>query len=249
MININKLNKVYNRDIIEFLKELPDKSIDMIWADPDYNVGIDYNGVKYTMTSDDYNRWYGELATECYRVLKDDGNAFFINYSKQNSYLLVNYTDKLFFEVNDYVWIYNTMMGVPKRKFTKAHRSILHCVKSDNNKFFKDEVAIPYKNLKDKRIIQRMKNGSKGAMPYSWFYFDLVKNVSKDKVDHACQLPLNMVEMFIKATTKENDICFILFGGSGKEIELCKNLNRNFLSCELHPYYYKNILNLLNLKE
>ena len=83
-------------------------------------------------------------------------------------------------------------------------------------------------------------------MPYSWFYFDLVKNVSKDKTFHSCQIPLHLVEMLIKSCTKENDDCFILFGGSGSELMLCKNLKRNYISCELHSEYYNMILDRLN---
>lgn len=47
--------------------------------------------------------------------------------------------------------------------------------------------------------------------------------------------------MLIKSCTQENDDVFILFGGSGSEIMLCKNLKRNFISCELHPEYYEMI--------
>ena len=83
-------------------------------------------------------------------------------------------------------------------------------------------------NPEYKRIKQIRRN--KGRMPYSWFYFDLVKNVSKDKTLHACQIPLPLVKMlFIKASTQKNDDCFILFGGSGSEIVLCQNLQRNFI--------------------
>jgi site-specific DNA-methyltransferase (adenine-specific) len=69
----------------------------------------------------------------------------------------------------------------------------------------------------------------------------LVKNVSKDKTFHSCQIPLGLVEMLIKSCTQENDDVFILFGGSGSEIVLCKDLKRNFISCELHPEYYEMI--------
>ena len=65
---------------------------------------------------------------------------------------------------------------------------------------------------------QRMAEGHLGRMPYSWFYFDLVKNVSKDKTFHACQIPLDLVEMLIKSCTKPGDDVFILFGGSGSEL-------------------------------
>ena len=51
--------------------------------------------------------------------------------------------------------------------------------------------------------------------------------------------------MLIKSCTKKNDDCFILFGGSGSELVLCKNLGRNYISCELHPEYYQMILDRL----
>jgi site-specific DNA-methyltransferase (adenine-specific) len=44
--------------------------------------------------------------------------------------------------------------------------------------------------------------------------------------------------MLIKSCTQENDDVFILFGGSGSELKLCRDLKRNFISCELHPEYF-----------
>lgn len=117
----------------------------------------------------------------------------------------------------------------------------MHATKTKNNNFYKDNVAVPYQNPTDKRIKARISAGHKGRMPYSWFYFDLVKNVSKDKTFHSCQIPLNLVEMLIKSCTQENDDVFILFAGSGSELFTCKNLKRNFTSCELHPNYYQMI--------
>ncbi|MCD4745871.1 MAG: site-specific DNA-methyltransferase [Bacteroidales bacterium] len=242
----NFRNRVFNKDVIKTLQDLPDNSLDMIYGDPDYNVGINYNGKNYTTKWNDYIDWYIKLTKESMRVLKPTGNLFMINYPKQNAYLRVRYLDNEAYIVNDYVWIYNTNVGHSKSKFTTAHRSILHATKSKNNHFYKDNVAQPYKNPEDKRIKQRIAQGHKGRMPYSWFYFDLVKNVSKDKTFHSCQIPLQMTEMLIKSCTKENDDVFILFGGSGSEIILTKKLNRNFISCELHHDYYMMIQDRLN---
>lgn len=239
-------NKVFNEDILNILKKLPDNSLDMIYGDPDYNVGINYAGMKYKQKWDDYINWYIELTKESVRVLKSTGNLFMINYPKQNSYLRVKYLDENVYDVQDYVWIYNTNVGHSPRRFTTAHRSILHVTKSKNNNFYKEQVAMPYKNPTDKRIIERLKNGHTGRMPYSWLYYDLVKNVSKDKTFHACQIPLDLVKLFIEASTKKNDIILILFGGSGSEISLCKNLERNYISCELNKLYYDMILDRLD---
>jgi site-specific DNA-methyltransferase (adenine-specific) len=173
---------------------------------------------------------------------KKDGNLFMMNYPKQNAYLRVKYLDDNSFSLNDYVWVYNTNVGHSRSKFTTAHRSILHATKSSENKFFKEQVAEPYKNPTDKRIQEKIRNGSCGRMPYSWMYYDLVKNVSKDKTMHACQIPLPLVEKLILASTQENEKVAILFGGSGGELLLCEKLKRNFISAELHKDYFDMIV-------
>jgi DNA modification methylase len=103
-------------------------------------------------------------------------------------------------------------------------------------------VSVPYKNPTDKRIMQNIASGSKGRMPYDWFYFDLVKNVSKEKTFHACQIPQKLSETLIKSCTMPEDVVLILFGGSGSEIDVCKNINRRFISSEIDEKYYNMIL-------
>ena len=239
------LNKVFLKDIMEVLKELPDKSVDMVYGDPDYNVGVKYGDKSYTKTFDEYIEWYVELAKESLRVLKDTGNMFLINYPRQNAYLRVNYLDKVCYGVSDYVWVYNTNVGHTPNRFTTAHRSILHCRKSKDSKFYKDNVAVPYKNPTDRRILRNLANGSKGRMPYDWLYFDLVKNVSKEKTFHACQIPQKLSEMLIRSCTLPGDIVLILFGGSGSEVEVCKILKRHYISAEIDEKYHKMILDRL----
>jgi len=237
----NFRNQVFNKDVLEVLRSLPDDCLDMVYGDPDYGVGINYSGRKYLTKWNEYIEWYIELTQECMRVLKPTGNLFMINYPKQNAHLRVRYLEENAHDVWDYAWVYNSNIGHSPRKFTRAHRSILHATKSKNNHFYKDNVALPYKKLNDKRIQKLIAEGRKGRMPYSWFYFNLVKNRSKDKTKHPCQIPLDLAEMLIKSCTQPGDDCFILFGGSGKELTLCRDLKRNFISCEIHPEYYQMI--------
>ena len=56
------INKVFQKDIMEVLKELPAQSVDMVYGDPDYNVGIKYGDKSYTKTFKEYIEWYIELA-------------------------------------------------------------------------------------------------------------------------------------------------------------------------------------------
>lgn len=240
------LNKVYFGDVMELLRQLPDQSVDMIYSDPDYNVGVKYGDKSYSVSFDKYIEWYIELCRESLRVLKDDGNMFLINYPKQNAHLRVKYLDDVCYEVLDYSWIYNSNIGHSPKRFTTAHRSILHCRKTENNRFYKNNVAVPYQNPTDKRIRKNLANGSPGRMPYDWFYFDLVKNVSKEKTFHACQIPQELAEMLIKASTMPGDTVLIHFGGSGSEIDVCQRLNRNFIAAEIDSKYYKMIMDRLS---
>jgi DNA modification methylase len=240
------LNKVYFGDVMELLRQLPDQSVDMIYSDPDYNVGVKYGDKSYSVSFDKYIEWYIELCKESLRVLKDDGNMFLINYSKQNAHLRVKYLDDVCHEVLDYSWVYNSNIGHSPKRFTTAHRSILHCRKTENNRFYKNNVAVPYQNPTDKRIRQNLAKGSLGRMPYDWFYFDLVKNVSKEKTFHACQIPQEMAEMLIKASTLPGDVVLIHFGGSGSEIDVCRRLERNFVAAEIDSKYYRMIMDRLS---
>lgn len=240
-------NKIFNRDVLDVLSELPDNSIDMIYGDPDYNVGINYSGRKYTQKWNDYIEWYIELTHQSMRVLKDTGNLFMMNYPKQNSHMRVKYLDEHAYDVFEYVWVYNTNVGHSPRRFTTAHRTILHATKSKNNKWYKNQVAEPYQNPNDKRIQKRIAEGHVGRMPYSWWYHDLVKNVSKEKTIHACQIPIPLVERLVKTSTTEGDDVFVLFGGSGNELVALKDMKRNFISCELRTDYFDFITQRLHL--
>ena len=239
-------NQAIFGDVMDTLQSMPDDCVDMVWGDPDYGVGISYNGTKYMSRWEEYIDWYIAITREAMRVLKPDGNLFMMNYPKQNAHLRAKYLDDGAHDVFDYVWIYPTNVGHSKRKFTTAHRSILHATKSAQNRFYKEQVAQPYLNPDDKRIRQRIAEGSPGRMPYSWLQYNLVKNVSREKTFHACQIPQALSELIIKSCTKKGDSVFVLFGGSGSEVEVAKKLERIYLTCEIQPDYYKVICERLN---
>ena len=231
-------NRVFNKDVLQLLRELPSESIECAYADPDYNVGIRYNNVSYRKKFEDYISWCTEWSRETLRVLKPDGNLFIINYPKNNAYLRTRYLDDAFFEVNEYVWVYNTNIGHSRRRFTTAHRSILHCTKSKQNKFYLENVAVDYKNPTDKRIRKLLASGAPGRMPYSWLYYDLVKNVGATKTFHSCQIPEGLSRTLIASSTQPGDTVLVLFGGSGSEIIECWKMHRKFIAAEIDSKYY-----------
>jgi len=246
-----ELNKVYNMDAFDMLKQIDDQTVDLVLCDPDYNVGVKYNGKSYKTSFDNYISMYISLASEAHRILKDSGNAVFINYDKNNSYLRVLYLDRAFYEVANYIWAYPTNTGFSPNKLTTAHRSILHARKSKDSSMYKDQIAEDYMNPTDKRIRRLIKKGSKGRMPYSWRITNQVKNVSKKKSDiahHPCVIPDDITALFIKGMTKPGDRVVIPYAGSGSELLVAKKLGRNFISSEIDMDFCERIERKLDLE-
>ena len=63
-------NQIFNADVMNVLRDIPDNSIDLVYADPDYNVGINYAGQKCKLPWDSYIAWYSDIITESMRVNK-----------------------------------------------------------------------------------------------------------------------------------------------------------------------------------
>ena len=196
-------NVCLNMDIIDVLEKCKENNIkfNTIYSDPDYNVNISYDGVNYTKKWDEYMDWYGRLVKLSLECLEDDGHLFLLNYPKQNSHLRVKYLEDKPLNIpkkyssyellengsiGEYVWIYNSNIGMSKSKFTSAHRSILHVVKSKKAKLKKGNWWLPFKNPGPlyNRLFRKLLNSghtkeeaeemsmnhviNSGRMPYSW---------------------------------------------------------------------------------
>lgn len=222
------------------------ENFDVIFADPDYNIGIKYeDGKKMKMPFEDYINWCSLWAVEAYDpLLKVEGNMFIINYPRNNAYLRVLTLDdrvkRIGGRIHEYVWVYNTNVGVSNRHFTRAHRTILHLTKSKHNNWYRDRVAEPYLNPEDKRIKKLYAQGSKGRMPYSWTFEQQVKNVEKKDIGHPCILPPELTLKYFKASTQPGDTALVLFAGSGNDMISALNAGcSRVVGIELNKEYCK----------
>jgi DNA modification methylase len=137
-------------------------------------------------------------------------------------------------------WVYNSNTG-------KQHRDIAYYgVKPE----FKNR-GEEYKNPKDKRVMKLITSGKKPRL-YDWWNVNQVKNVSKDKTPHPCQMPIEVMENILKTLP---DDCIIIdpFMGSGTTGVACINTNRKFIGIEMDEKYYdiscKRIKNAIIEKE
>lgn len=222
--------KTINGDSIEVLNNLDiDFSKVIFVSDPPFNIGYHYNTYNDNMKEDDY-----------YNFLK---NIFGVN--KQ---VIIHYPESLYkhsssiglFPERVVSWVYNSNTG-------KQHRDIAFFgVKPDFRK-----VGQPYKNPKDKRIAKRIAQGKKARL-YDWWEINQVKNVSKEKTEHPCQMPYEVMRRIIGILPKDY-IIVDPFMGSGTTALACVEFNRDFIGIEVDKKYYdisnKRIESLKNKNE
>ncbi len=246
-------NKIYNEDCLEGMKKrIPDNSVDLIITDPPFNIGKQYNSpYKDKKSKEEYIEWCKKWLSECIRILKLGGSLYLFNYPENNAYLMPFLDEHLLFK-RWMTWHYPTNTGHSKYNFTRTQHSILFYIKAKKQSdctFNKDAIAEPYRNPTDKRIKKLIEKGSKGKTPYDVFKFDyngediiemnIVKNVNKDKTEHVCQLPVKLIDIFVKASSNKNEVVFDPFMGSGTVAVSAKKNRRKYLGFELSPVYNK----------
>jgi DNA modification methylase len=238
-------NNVYCMDCIEGMKLMPNNSVDLIITDPPFNIGKKYNSpYKDHMHKEAYIAWCKKWLAECIRILKPKGSLYLFNYPENNAYLMPYLDQHLFFK-RWLTWHYPTNTGMSKFNFTRTQHSILFYSKSKNQGeciFNRDEIAEPYKNPTDKRIKALVASGKKGRTPYDVFNMNIVKNVSKDRTEHVCQLPVPLIEIFVKASSNKGDVVFDPFMGSGTTAVAAKKNGRKYVGFEISSAYHKIVL-------
>jgi len=206
------LNKVIHGDCLEVMKELP-KDI-LIISDPPYNQGYHYNEYKDSMSE----KQYEEFMKSVFRP-----PCVIIHYPED----IIGTFSKFLGRPDEVVsWVYNSNTA-------KQHRLI--CWWGCKPDFSK--IKQPYKNPKDKRIIERIKNGNSGASLYDWWEINQVKNIGEEKTNHPCQIPEEIIKRIVELTTDKGDVVIDPFLGSGTTARACKDLGRNFIGIEISKEY------------
>ena len=195
-------------------------------TDPPYNQGYAYNQYKNRMSEDDYIELLSHIPTPC----------VIIHYPEETINLLPKAIKSKCEQV--VCWVYNSNTGKQSRLI-----SWWGC-KPDFRK-----VRQPYKNLKDKRIQKRIAEGKTGAKLYDWWNINQVKNVSKEKTEHPCQIPEELISKIIRTTAKDNELIIDVFAGSGTTGVVAESLGYDSLCYEVDEKYCEIIKNRKSLYE
>ena len=196
----------------------------IVITDPPYNQGYLYNNYKDKLSEDEYIEMLSKIPTPC----------VIIHYPEET----INLLPKAIKDRCEQVvyWVYNSNTGKQSRLI-----SWWGC-KPDFKK-----VRQPYKNLNDKRIQKRIAEGKTGAKIYDWWYINQVKNVSKEKTEHPCQIPEKLIKNIILTTATKNDTIIDVFAGSGTTGIVAEKLGYNSILYEIDTKYCDIIVERLNV--
>lgn len=231
--------KILLGEAVEKLRDLKNESVDLIIADPPYNLNKDYGNKSDSKSFDEYLRFTKDWTKEATRILKPTGTIYVFMGFRFISYLyqILENDNSLYFN-NWICWFYTQGIG-KKKGFSPRHDDILMFTKSNHFTFNLDEVRVPQKYY-------RSINNMRGANPGDVWEFSHIHYCQENRQNHPTQKPEGLIERMVLASSNANDLVLDPFAGSGTTLRVCQQLNRNCLGIELNADYVKMIENRLN---
>lgn len=227
---MDKMIEIKNGDALELLKNIKDNSIDLIVADPPYNLNKDYGNNSDTKSFDDYIKFTENWTKEAKRVLKPTGTIYVFMGFRFISYLYQILEKSQNLNFNNWICWYYTQ-GIGKKKgFSPRHDDVLMFTKSDKFTFNLDAIRVPQK-------FYRSVNNMRGANPGDVWEFSHVHYCQENRQNHPTQKPEGLIERMVLASSNEGDIVLDPFSGSGTTLRVCQQLNRKAIGFELNPDY------------
>lgn len=240
LTGLNKLiGKVHTTDCIELMQSMKKGSVNMIFADPPFNLSKKYKSYNDNLDFDEYMKWTESWLVESARVLRDDGTLFLYNIPK-----LLSHTTPILNRILEFRhWIAWNSNGQPLGKTLQpAHYGILFYSKTRNNKFY--DIRAPHPKcakcdsyLKDYGGKEHLRHPFGYQISDVWSDIHRVRHSSKRISNHPCQLPVHLIERLILMTTDENDVVFDPFCGGGSAAVAAKQMGRRYIGAEIDEYY------------
>ena len=231
-------------DNLELMKTIESNTIDLIYCDILYGTGRnfgDYQDLKPIRS--EIESHYIPRIKEMHRILKPTGSIYLQMDTKINHWIRCIMDDVFGYEsfLNEIIWKYKTG-GASKKYFPRKHDNILAYSKSKDYTFNKllDKNYTKHKYGFSNLETKEDENGFYYLTTMSDVWEIPIIRTVKDKIDlesvgYATQKPSALIERIIKASSNEGDLVADFYLGSGTTAEVCKDLNRNFIGCDINP--------------
>lgn len=239
-------------DNLELMAEIKDNTIDLIYCDILYGTGRkfkDYQDLK-PIRSEIENHYIPRIK-EMHRILKPTGSIYLQMDTKINHWIRCILDDIFGYNnmLNEIIWCYRTQ-GFNKNKWSEKHDVILLYSKTKTWKFNLEAVRENeigestqkrwYKEIAEHGLIPTTKNGkvywnSPYSPPRDWINMNALPQAHSERNGYDTQKPKELIAKFIKASSNEGDLVADFYSGSFTTAEVCKDLKRNFIGCDINP--------------
>ena len=240
---------LFTLDNLDLMKQIKDETIDLIYCDILYGTGKKFNDFQdLRPIRNEIEDHYIPRLNEMHRILKDTGSIYLQMDTRINHWLRCIMDDifgyKMF--LNEIAWCYKSGSSSNK-KWSEKHDVILFYQKGKytHNVTFENELAEGTAERYGKEI---EKNGGwfwqnqKGkrykisgyAKARDWFVCKTVNYRHEEYVEYNTQKPKELIERLVKASSSEGDLVADFYMGSGTTAEVCKELGRNFIGCDIN---------------
>lgn len=239
---------LYQGDAVKWLKSLKSESVDLIFADPPYNIKkAEWDTFESQQA---YVDWSLEWIEQAERVLKADGSLYVCGFSEILADIKLP-AQRFFRGCRWLVWHYKNKANMGS-DWGRSHESILHFRKTKSFKLNIDDVRIPYgeHTLKypshPQAETSQYGNGKKrdewtphpnGAKPKDVFEIPVLSNGMKERTPHPTQKPEELLRKIILASSSKGDLVIDPFLGSGTTAVVAKQLGRRWQGCDLSSEY------------
>lgn len=210
-------------DNLKLLSEMQDNTVDLIYCDILYGTGKnfkDYQDLK--PKREVIEEHYIPRIKQMHRILKDTGSIYLQMDTKINHWMRCIMDDVFGYNnfLNEIIWCYGAGGSSNKKPFATKHDSILSYTKKNVkfNQLFDEKTG---SKLKDYWLIKSIADKS------GYLKFD------DEEYLYFSQKPKALLERIIKASSNEGDLVADFYGGSFTTAEVCKDLNRNFIGCDI----------------
>ncbi|MDI4659574.1 MULTISPECIES: DNA methyltransferase [Cobetia] len=235
-----ELGSLYREDCLDYLKSIDSDSVDLIFADPPFNLDKMYpSDMNDNLKEEEYLKWTESWMNECIRVLKHGGSFFVWNLPAWNG----KFSNFLNGRLNFKHWIAVDMKySLPiKGRLYPSHYSLLYFVKGEKpNKLSADRLPTPtcpscFGDIKDYGGYKHKMNPKGISLTDVWTDIPPVRHAKYKKRTGANELSVKLMDRIIEMSTDEGNLVLDPFGGSGTTFIVAELKGRRWTGCEIGP--------------
>lgn len=254
-------NQIHHGDCVESLKLVDNGTVDLVFADPPFNIGYEYDVYNDSKAAEDYLAWSRKWIQGVHRALKPNG-TFWLAIGDEYAAELKIEAQKAGFHCRSWVIWYYTFGVNCVNGFSRSHTHLFHFVKDPTDFTFNrvnpqvrvksarelvygDNRANPNGRLPDNTWITRPQDAPfflSFKPSHDTWYFARVAGTFKEREGfHGCQMPEQLLARIIRVSSRPQDLVLDPFGGSGTTLCVAKKLGRQWMGCELSGDYVRYI--------